>query len=76
MLVLFLVTTCSDPGDVTHSRRILSNAKFPVGSTVRYVCDKGYILTGSPTLTCYNRQAGVPKWSDRSPKCARKSESS
>ncbi|XP_077336515.1 seizure protein 6 homolog isoform X1 [Lithobates pipiens] len=64
------VTSCSDPGDVTHSRRILSNAKFPVGSTVRYVCDKGYILTGSPTLTCYNRQAGVPKWSDRSPKCA------
>ncbi|XP_068126236.1 seizure protein 6 homolog isoform X2 [Hyperolius riggenbachi] len=63
------VTTCSDPGDVTHSRRILSNAKFPVGSTVRYVCDKGYILTGSTTLTCYNRQAGVPKWSDRLPKC-------
>ncbi|XP_063811977.1 seizure protein 6 homolog [Pseudophryne corroboree] len=63
------VTSCSDPGDVTHSRRILSNAKFPVGSTVRYVCDKGYVLTGSTTLTCYNRQAGVPKWSDRLPKC-------
>ncbi|KAM4044910.1 seizure protein 6 homolog isoform 1-T2 [Anomaloglossus baeobatrachus] len=63
------VTSCSDPGDVTHSRRILSNAKFPVGSTVRYVCDKGYVLTGSTTLTCYNRQAGIPKWSDRAPKC-------
>ncbi|XP_056415027.1 seizure protein 6 homolog isoform X1 [Hyla sarda] len=63
------VTSCSDPGDVTHSRRILSNAKFPVGSTVRYVCDKGFVLTGSITLTCYNRQAGVPKWSDRAPKC-------
>ncbi|KAM9320616.1 seizure protein 6 homolog [Gastrophryne carolinensis] len=63
------VTSCSDPGDVSHGRRILSNSKFPVGSTVRYVCDKGYILTGSPTLTCYNRQAGVPKWSDRTPKC-------
>ncbi|KAM8977049.1 seizure protein 6 homolog [Pelodytes ibericus] len=63
------VTTCSDPGDVTHSRRILSNSKFLVGSTVRYVCDKGYVLTGSSTITCYNRQAGVPKWSDRSPKC-------
>ncbi|XP_075052941.1 seizure protein 6 homolog isoform X2 [Mixophyes fleayi] len=63
------VTSCSDPGDVTHSRRILSNAKFPVGSTVRYVCDKGYVLTGSTTVTCYNRQAGVPKWSDRPPKC-------
>ncbi|XP_004911761.1 seizure protein 6 homolog [Xenopus tropicalis] len=63
------VTACTDPGDVLHSRRILSVSKFPVGSTVRYVCDKGYILTGSSTITCYNRQAGVPKWSDRSPKC-------
>uniref|UniRef100_A0A8C5PHE7 Seizure related 6 homolog n=1 Tax=Leptobrachium leishanense TaxID=445787 RepID=A0A8C5PHE7_9ANUR len=63
------VTTCSDPGDATHSRRILSNSKFVVGSTVRYVCDKGYVLTGSSTITCYNRQAGVPKWSDRAPKC-------
>ncbi|KAG8450463.1 hypothetical protein GDO86_002935 [Hymenochirus boettgeri] len=63
------VTTCQDPGDVPHSRRILSVSKFPVGSTVRYVCDKGYVLTGSSTITCYNRQAGVPKWSDRSPKC-------
>ncbi|XP_053313031.1 seizure protein 6 homolog isoform X2 [Spea bombifrons] len=63
------VTTCTDPGDATHSRRILSNSKFLVGSTVRYVCDKGYILTGSSTITCYDRQAGVPKWSDRAPKC-------
>ncbi|XP_075449191.1 seizure protein 6 homolog [Ascaphus truei] len=63
------VTACSDPGDAKHSRRILSNSKFPVGSTVRYVCDKGYVVTGSSTVTCYNRQAGVPKWSDRPPKC-------
>ncbi|XP_053561200.1 seizure protein 6 homolog [Bombina bombina] len=63
------VTSCTDPGDVTHSRRILTNSKFPVGSTVRYVCDKGYVLTGSNTITCYSRQAGVPKWSDRAPKC-------
>ncbi|KAM4795461.1 seizure protein 6 homolog [Rhinophrynus dorsalis] len=63
------VTSCSDPGDVPHSRRILSVTKFPVGSTVRYVCDKGYVLTGSSIITCYNRQAGAPKWSDRSPKC-------
>ncbi|OCT94025.1 hypothetical protein XELAEV_18011688mg [Xenopus laevis] len=63
------VNTCIDPGDVLHSRRIISVSKFPVGSTVRYVCDKGYVLTGSSTITCYNRQAGVPKWSDRSPKC-------
>lgn len=63
------VTTCPDPGDVDHSRRVISNSKFPVGSTVRFLCDKGYILTGSSTLTCYNRQAGKPKWSDRTPKC-------
>ncbi|XP_069471400.1 seizure protein 6 homolog isoform X2 [Ambystoma mexicanum] len=63
------VTTCPDPGDVDHSRRVISNSNFPVGSTVRFTCDKGYTLTGSSTLTCYNRQAGKPKWSDRIPKC-------
>ncbi|XP_067422011.1 seizure protein 6 homolog [Emydura macquarii macquarii] len=63
------VTSCKDPGDVDHSRRVVSSAKFPVGSTVQFVCDKGYILTGGGLLTCHDRQAGGPKWSDRLPKC-------
>uniref|UniRef100_A0A8C8S7D4 Seizure related 6 homolog n=1 Tax=Pelusios castaneus TaxID=367368 RepID=A0A8C8S7D4_9SAUR len=63
------VTSCKDPGDVDHSRRIISSPKFPVGSTVQFVCDKGYVLTGGGLLTCHDRQAGGPKWSDRLPKC-------
>uniref|UniRef100_A0A7M4FBB4 Seizure related 6 homolog n=1 Tax=Crocodylus porosus TaxID=8502 RepID=A0A7M4FBB4_CROPO len=40
--------------------------------TVQFVCDKGYVLAGTALLTCYDRQAGGPKWSDRLPKCTRK----
>ncbi|NWS07954.1 SEZ6 protein, partial [Motacilla alba] len=65
------VTTCRDPGDAEHSRRVVSNPKFPVGATVQYVCDKGYVLAGAGTLTCHDRAAGGPKWSDRLPKCIR-----
>ncbi|XP_074870213.1 seizure protein 6 homolog [Carettochelys insculpta] len=63
------VTSCKDPGDVEHSRRIVSSTKFPAGSTVLFVCDRGYALTGGSLLTCRDRQAGGPKWSDRLPKC-------
>nr|XP_034995841.1 seizure protein 6 homolog [Zootoca vivipara] len=63
------VTTCRDPGDVDHSRRMVSENKFPVGSTVQFICDKGYALAGSGEITCHDRQAGGPKWSDRLPKC-------
>ncbi|XP_063197927.1 seizure protein 6 homolog isoform X2 [Chroicocephalus ridibundus] len=63
------VTSCRDPGDAEHSRRVVSSPKFPVGSTVQYVCDKGYVLAGAGTLTCHDRVAGGPKWSDRLPKC-------
>uniref|UniRef100_G3U3A5 Seizure related 6 homolog n=1 Tax=Loxodonta africana TaxID=9785 RepID=G3U3A5_LOXAF len=63
------VTSCHDPGDVEHSRRLISSPKFPVGATVQYICDQGFVLTGSTILTCHDRQAGSPKWSDRAPKC-------
>uniref|UniRef100_A0A8B9PKQ6 Seizure related 6 homolog n=1 Tax=Apteryx owenii TaxID=8824 RepID=A0A8B9PKQ6_APTOW len=63
------VTSCRDPGDVEHSRRVVSSARFPVGATVQFVCDKGYVLTGTGLLTCHDRAAGGPKWSDRVPKC-------
>ncbi|EHB13328.1 Seizure protein 6-like protein [Heterocephalus glaber] len=63
------VTSCHDPGDVEHSRRLISSPRFPVGATVQYICDQGFVLTGSAILTCHDRQAGSPKWSDRAPKC-------
>ncbi|XP_062448802.1 seizure protein 6 homolog [Rhea pennata] len=63
------VTSCRDPGDAEHGRRVVSSPKFPVGATVQFVCDKGYVLTGAGLLTCHDRAAGGPKWSDRVPKC-------
>lgn len=67
--LLSIVTSCHDPGDVEHSRRLISSPKFPVGATVQYICDQGFVLTGSAILTCHDRQASSPKWSDRAPKC-------
>ncbi|XP_010868648.2 seizure protein 6 homolog isoform X2 [Esox lucius] len=63
------VMTCPDPGNVEHSRRVVTGTRFMVGSTVQYVCNKGYSLSGSSLLTCYNRDSANPKWSDRLPKC-------
>ncbi|MGH0166944.1 UNVERIFIED_CONTAM: hypothetical protein FKN15_056845 [Acipenser sinensis] len=65
------VTTCSDPGDVDHCRRVLSMNKFSVGSTVQYICNKGYQLSGNSLLTCYPHDSSGPKWSERLPKCMR-----
>lgn len=56
-----------------HSRKVITGSRFAVGSTVQFICNKGYILSGSSILTCYNRDSAVPKWSDRLPKCVRKS---
>lgn len=66
------VLTCRDPGNVEHSRKIITGSRFAAGSTVQFTCNKGYVLSGSSILTCYNREAAVPKWSDRLPKCVRK----
>ncbi|XP_043996602.1 seizure protein 6 homolog isoform X1 [Gambusia affinis] len=64
------VLTCRDPGNVEHSRKVITGPRFNVGSTVQFVCNKGYVLSGSSLLTCNNRDSAVPKWSDRLPKCA------
>uniref|UniRef100_A0A1A8G671 Seizure related 6 homolog a n=1 Tax=Nothobranchius korthausae TaxID=1143690 RepID=A0A1A8G671_9TELE len=63
------VLTCRDPGNVEHSRKVMTGSRFAIGATVQFICNKGYILSGSGVLTCYNRDSAVPKWSDRLPKC-------
>ncbi|XP_015247570.1 PREDICTED: seizure protein 6 homolog isoform X2 [Cyprinodon variegatus] len=63
------VLTCRDPGNVEHSRKVITGTRFNVGSTVQFICNKGYVLSGSSLLTCCNRDSSVPKWSDRLPKC-------
>uniref|UniRef100_A0A3B4Z1G0 Seizure protein 6 homolog n=1 Tax=Stegastes partitus TaxID=144197 RepID=A0A3B4Z1G0_9TELE len=66
------VMTCQDPGNVEHSRKVIAGSRFTVGSTVQFICNKGYVLSGSSLLTCYNRDSATPKWSEKLPKCVRK----
>uniref|UniRef100_F6WLN7 Seizure 6-like protein 2 n=1 Tax=Callithrix jacchus TaxID=9483 RepID=F6WLN7_CALJA len=68
------IMTCADPGEITNGHRTASDAGFPVGSHVQYRCLPGYSLEGAAMLTCYSRDTGTPKWSDRVPKCALKYE--
>lgn len=68
------VMTCQDPGNVAHSRKVIAGSRFTVGSTVQFICNKGYLLSGNSLLTCYNRDSATPKWSERLPKCVRKSQ--
>ncbi|XP_035035475.1 seizure protein 6 homolog isoform X2 [Hippoglossus stenolepis] len=63
------VMTCRDPGNVEHSRKVVSGSRLIVGSTVQFICNKGYVLSGNSLLTCYNRDSAAPKWSERLPKC-------
>lgn len=63
------VVLCQDPGKVEHSRRVLSAAHFTVGSTIQYICNKGFTLTGNSLLTCYNRGSAGPRWNQRLPRC-------
>lgn len=51
----------------------MTGSRFTVGSTVQYMCNKGYTLSGPGLLTCYSRDMAEPKWSEKVPKCVRKS---
>ncbi|OCT58420.1 hypothetical protein XELAEV_18002358mg [Xenopus laevis] len=68
------ILNCADPGEIANGVRRASDPRFPIGSHVQYSCNEGYTLEGSRTLTCYNRDTGTPKWSDRIPKCVLKYE--
>ncbi|KAG9333631.1 hypothetical protein JZ751_010782, partial [Albula glossodonta] len=42
---------CADPGNVEQGHRVITGSRFSVGSTVQYVCNKGYMLSGPGLLT-------------------------
>ncbi|XP_068173521.1 seizure protein 6-like [Antennarius striatus] len=63
------VVSCADPGKVEHSRRVLSGPHFTVGSTIQYVCNKGFTLSGNSLLTCFNRGSSGPRWNQKLPRC-------
>lgn len=65
------VVSCTDPGKVEHSRRVLSGPHLTAGSTIQYVCDKGFVLSGNSLLTCFNRGSSGPKWNQKLPRCLR-----
>lgn len=47
----------------------MSGPRLIVGSTVQYICNKGYSLSGNSLLSCYHRDSTGPKWSEKLPKC-------
>ncbi|XP_073916714.1 seizure 6-like protein isoform X2 [Castor canadensis] len=60
---------CSDPGEVAHSTRLISDPVLLVGTTIQYSCNPGFVLEGSSLLTCYSRETGTPIWTSRLPLC-------
>ncbi|XP_068441686.1 seizure protein 6 isoform X2 [Clinocottus analis] len=63
------VLSCADPGKVEHSRRMPSGPHFTVASTIQYICNKGFTLSGNSLLTCFNRGSMGPKWNQKLPRC-------
>ncbi|XP_038669990.1 seizure 6-like protein [Scyliorhinus canicula] len=61
---------CTDPGEVKHASRSISDTKLLVGSTIQFSCDPGFILDGNALITCYSRETGTPLWTSRLPHCA------
>lgn len=60
---------CTDPGEVEHSTRLISDPVLLVGTTIQYTCSPGFVLEGSSLLTCYSRETGTPIWTSRLPHC-------
>ncbi|XP_075070555.1 seizure 6-like protein isoform X2 [Mixophyes fleayi] len=60
---------CTDPGEVEHSSRLISDPVLLVGTTIQYTCNTGFVLEGSSLLTCYSRETGTPIWTSRIPHC-------
>nr|KAF6312207.1 seizure related 6-like protein like [Pipistrellus kuhlii] len=60
---------CTDPGEVDHSTRLISDPVLLVGTTIQYTCEAGFVLEGSSLLTCYSRETGTPIWTSRLPRC-------
>ncbi|XP_065136858.1 seizure protein 6 homolog isoform X2 [Paramisgurnus dabryanus] len=67
------IQQCPDPGEVVNgARSVHPETGFTVGTVVRFTCNQGYQLEGPSQISCHGRDTGMPKWSDRSPKCVLK----
>lgn len=54
---------CGDPGIPVHGIRL--GEEFTVGSVVRFSCEPGYMLKGSPERTCLSNGT----WLGTQPEC-------
>ncbi|XP_041851043.1 seizure protein 6-like [Melanotaenia boesemani] len=61
--------SCSDPGKVENSTRVMSAPHFIVGSTIQYICNKRFRLSGNSLLTCFSRGSLGPRWNQKLPRC-------
>ena len=59
----FLGRACPDPGNPKDGRRF--GDSFDVGKRVRFRCNPGYKMVGSPSATCLS----TLQWNVRAPKC-------
>lgn len=58
---------CGDPGVPVHGIRL--GDEFTVSSVVRFSCEPGYVLKGSPERTCFSNGT----WMGTQPECHGKS---
>jgi len=59
------ITDCGNPGSVSNGLKMMTDSTYQ--SVVKYFCDPGFILNGSPERTC---QADAT-WSGQSTSCTR-----
>ncbi|XP_069079880.1 CUB and sushi domain-containing protein 2 [Pleurodeles waltl] len=58
---------CPDPGIPDRGKRIGSD--FRLGSSIQFVCNDGYDLQGSKSITCMKVSDMFAAWSDHRPAC-------
>ena len=63
LMLLFLGRGCPDPGKPKDGRRF--GDSFDVGKRIRFRCNPGYKMIGSPSATCLS----TLQWNVRAPKC-------
>lgn len=56
---------CTTPSGISNGYMLGVQATYDNGTQIQYVCNSGYTMSGSPTLTCY---AGT--WIGSYPSCA------
>ena len=82
VLSLFVLASAQTPTPITCGARKCSRIRFQngkgigrrlVGRTVRFQCNRGFILQGPSSIQC-ECVNDLPMWSDSFPRCVREGE--